>query len=81
MAELAHPTSFWALCNVCLGPRSLQEIAVVVKEALALCLTLRDQAVGRSGGKELLDVADSSVTSQTRMKKRQQQRESQMTRK
>lgn len=41
---------------------------VVSKEALALCLTSTHQAVGRSEGKLLLDVADSSVTSQTRMK-------------
>lgn len=47
VAELAHPTSFWALCNVCLGPRSLQEIPVVVKEALALCLTYEESGSGQ----------------------------------
>lgn len=41
---------------------------VVSKEALALCLTSTYQAVGRYEGKLLLDVADSSVTSQTRIK-------------
>lgn len=40
------------------------------KEVLALCLTLRDQAVGRSEEKQLSDVADSSVTTQTRMEKK-----------
>lgn len=41
---------------------------VVSKKALALCLTSTYQAVGRSEGKLLSDVADSSVTSQTRTK-------------
>jgi hypothetical protein len=60
-------------------PCLLQGYQSLFKEALVPYLTLRGHAVGRSEGKQLLDVGDGSVTSQTRKKKRQRQTENQMT--
>lgn len=66
MAELSHLNSFWAPLHCVSGSLvTAGNTRVVYKEARVLRPTLRGQAVGRSEGKQLSDVVDSSVTTQT----------------